>query len=265
MINMALRAARQAGQIIVRAMDRVDLLTVEEKGRHDFVSEVDRNAEAAIIEILHKAYPAHGIIGEESGTAVAEAEYTWIIDPLDGTANFLQGIPHFAVSIALRKGNHIEQGVIIDPVRHEEFVATRGAGAQLNGKRIRVTRRDRLDNAVLGTGLTPSQASLHLDENFAMLRELTAASRALRRQGSAALDLAYVAAGRLDGFWQLGLQPWDIAAGAVLVREAGGFVSDIAGGERFLATGNVVAGNPKVSKAMLKAIHPHLSLAHAKG
>jgi myo-inositol-1(or 4)-monophosphatase len=265
MTNMALRAGRKAGQIIVRAMDRIEILTVEEKRKHDFVSEVDRNAEEAIIDVLHRAYPDHGIIGEESGTVFAEAEYTWIIDPLDGTANFLQGIPHFAVSIALRHGNQIEQAVIVDPVRNEEFVASRGMGAQLNGKRIRVSARNRLEDAVLGTGLTPEEATRNLDIHMAMLQDLTAASRALRRQGAAALDLAYVAAGRYEGFWQVGLKPWDIAAGALLVREAGGFVSDLVGGETFLETGNVVAGNPKVFKALLQALRPHLNVAMRKG
>ena len=177
------------------------------------MSEVDRNAEAAIIEVLHKAYPEHGIIGEESGTAVAEAEYTWIIDPLDGTANFLQGIPHFAVSIALRKGNHIEQGVIVDPVRNEEFVATRGAGAQLNGKRIRVARHDRLDDAVIGMGMTPSQVATNLDANIAMLHDVTAASRSLRRQGSAAPG---------PGLCRRGAPRWLLAAGPPTVGRGRG-------------------------------------------
>ena len=265
MTNMALRAGRKAGQIIVRAMDRIEILTVEEKRKHDLVSEVDRNAEDAIIEVLHRAYPDHGIIGEESGIVFPEAEYTWIIDPLDGTTNFLQGIPHFAVSIAVRHGKQIEPGVVIDPVRNEEFVASRGQGAQLNGKRIRVSARIRLEDAVLATGLTPDEAIRHLDVHMAMLADLTSASRALRQQGDAALDLAYVAAGRFEGFWELGLKPWDIAAGSLLVREAGGFVSDLIGGETFLETGNVVAGNPKVFKALLQALRPHLNLAMRKG
>jgi myo-inositol-1(or 4)-monophosphatase len=259
MINMALRAGRRAGQIIVRAMDRLDTLKIVEKQRNDFVSDVDRDAESAIIEVLHKAYPDHGILGEEHGQSFAGAEYTWIIDPLDGTTNYLHGIPHFAVSIGLKHKGRLEHAVIIDPVRNEEFVASRGTGAQLNGRRLRVSQRIRLEDALLATGIPFKDVLLHLDAYMAMLKTFTSQCRGIRRAGSAALDLAYVAAGRVDGFWELGLKPWDIAAGALLIWEAGGFVSDLVGGEQFMETGNIVAANPKVFKAMLQAIRPTLT------
>ncbi len=259
MINMALRAGRRAGQIIVRAMDRIDTLNVVEKQRNDFVSDVDRDAEDAIIDVLHKAYPDHGILGEERGESYRGTEYTWIIDPLDGTTNYVHGIPHFAVSIGLKHKNRLEHAVIIDPVRNEEFTASRGGGAQLNGRRIRVSQRHRLEDALLATGIPFRDVAQHLDPYMAMLRAFTSQCRGIRRAGSAALDLAYVAAGRADGFWELGLKPWDIAAGALLIWEAGGFVGDLIGGERFMETGNIVAGNPKVFKAMLQTIRPTLT------
>jgi len=261
MANVALRAARQAGQIIVRAMDRIDKLEIEEKANNDFVSNVDREAEAAIVELLHKTYPTHGILGEEQGTSYESDEFTWIIDPLDGTTNFLQGIPHFCVSIALQKGRQIEHAVIFDPVRNEAFSASRGHGAQLNGRRIRVSQRTRLQEAVLGTGIPPSVVPRHLDAYMDMLKDFTRICRGIRRAGSAALDLAYVAAGRTDGFWEIGLQPWDIAAGTLLVREAGGFVGDFHGGDDFMRTGNIVAANPKCFKLMVQQLRPHLTEA----
>lgn len=256
---MALRAARQAGQIMTRAMDRVDRLHIEQKAANDFVSNVDREAEHAIIDVLHKAYPDHGIIGEEHGESHAGAEYTWIIDPLDGTLNYLQGIPHFCVSIACMKGRQFEHAVIVDPVCNEEFVASRGAGAQLNGKRIRVSSAAKLEQAVLATGIPPGAIAAHLEAYMATLHTFTGACRAIRRTGSAALDLAYVAAGRFDGFWEPQLNSWDIAAGALLVREAGGFVGDLVGGDGFMDSGNVVAANPKCFKAMIQQIRPHLT------
>ena len=264
MANIALRAARQAGQIILRAMDRLDTLDVQQKGRNDFVSNVDREAETAVIEALHKAYPEHGILGEEHGEAYTGSssgsgtEFTWIIDPLDGTTNYLQGIPHFCISIALRKGLQLEHGVIFDPVRNEAFVASRGHGAQLNGKRIRVSQRTHLEEAVLATGLPPHAVATHLDAYMAMLSEFTATCRGIRRAGSAALDLAYVAAGRVDGFWEFALSPWDMAAGAVIVREAGGFVGEPTGGDEFMKSGDIVAANTKVFKLMVQHIRAHL-------
>jgi len=254
MANMALRAARQASQVLLRAMDRLDGIKVEEKARNDLVSEVDRESEAVIIEVLHKAYPEHGIRGEEHGQSFPEGEFNWVIDPLDGTLNYLQGIPHFCISIAAMKGNRIEHGVIVDPLRNEEFVASRGAGAQLNGKRIRVARATRIDEGVFSTGIPPGSVRAELDSYMDVLKRFTGTARATRRLGSAALDLAYVAAGRVDGFFEPGLSTWDIAAGVLLVREAGGFVGDFGGGDRFLESGDIVAANPKLFKLMIQTI-----------
>lgn len=257
MANTALRAARAASTIMLRALDRLDTLKVEQKTRNDLVSEVDRDTEAAIIDALHKAYPDHAIDGEEHGQAIAASngsEYRWIIDPLDGTTNYLQGIPHFAISIAVLRGRHIEHGVIVDPLKNDEFIASRGHGAQLNGKRIRVNPVARLSDALLCTGLPPAEVETSLASYMAQLQHFTAACRAVRRLGSAALDLAYVAAGRSDGFWEYGLKPWDVAAGALLVREAGGFVGDLGGGDRFLETGEIVAANPKLFRLMVQGL-----------
>ena len=257
--NMGLRAARRASQIIVRAMDRLDELNIEQKNLNDFVSNIDRDAEAAIIDTLHTAYPDHGFLGEEGGEQHTSDEFTWIIDPLDGTLNFLQGVPHFCVSIALRKGRNIEHGIIVDPVRNEEFVASRGAGAQLNGKRIRVSTTHRLHESVLATGIPPHAIGPHLDAYMDMLKSFTGQARAIRRMGSAALDLAYTAAGRFDGFWEPRLSPWDIAAGTLLVREAGGFVGDFQGGDTHMETGNIVAANPKCFRNLVTELKPHLT------
>jgi myo-inositol-1(or 4)-monophosphatase len=255
MANIALRAARQASQIILRALDRLDTINVEMKAANDLVSEVDRDSEAVIMEALHKAYPDHSVTGEERGRAISgNSEYTWIIDPLDGTTNYLQGIPHYAISIAALKGNQIEHGVIVDPLKNEEFVASRGHGAQLNGKRIRVNPTARLEEALLNTGIPPASVVTDLDRYMEQLKFFTGRCRAVRRLGAAALDLAYVAAGRSDGFWEMGLKPWDIAAGALMVREAGGFVGDMSGGDRFLDSGEVVAANPKLFKLMVQGI-----------
>ena len=256
MLNIAVRAARTAGDLIVRHLDRVDQLTVTSKHRNDFVTEVDRQAEQAIIRVLRKAYPNHGILAEESGARTGD-EYCWIIDPLDGTTNFLHGFPQFAVSIALRNQGRIEQGVVYDPLRQELFTATRGSGAQLNNRRIRVSRLTGLEGALLGTGF-PFKMQEYLDAYLAMFRSLFMDTAGIRRAGAAALDLAYVAAGRLDGFWEIGLKPWDMAAGALLIQEAGGIVGDFAGGHTFLDSGNVAAGNPKVFAAIIRAIRPHL-------
>jgi len=253
-LNIAIRAARSAGRVLLRYFDRVDQLAVESKRRNDFVSEVDRSAEAAIIQELRGKFPDHAILAEESG-AQGAGDFEWIIDPLDGTTNYLHGFPQFSVSIALRHRGRLEQAVVYDPLREEMFTASRGRGAQLNDRRLRVSNRAGLEGALIGTGF-PFRDHRHLDAYLGMFRAMLEDTAGLRRPGSAALDIAYVAAGRLDGFWELGLAPWDLAAGALLVTEAGGTVSDLAGGERYLDTGNLVAGNLKVHRAMLARLAP---------
>ncbi len=259
MLNIAVRAARNAGNLIVRALDRVGQLSVTAKSRNDFVTEVDKQAEQEIIATLRKSYPNHGILAEESGTQAGD-EYQWIIDPLDGTTNFLHGFPQFAVSIALQHGKRLEQAVVYDPLSQELFTASRGAGAQLNEMRIRVATRTSLDGALLGTGF-PFKDQQHLDAYLEMFRALLPPTAGIRRAGSAALDLAYVASGRLDGFWEIGLSKWDMAAGILLIQEAGGLVGDLSGGHDYLESGNLVTGNPKVFAAMLKKIRPHITPA----
>lgn len=254
MVNIALRAARRAGRIVLRAMDRAGSLRVEEKAKNDFVSEIDRAAEDAIVDTIMRAYPDHGVLGEERGAARPDAEYTWIIDPLDGTTNFLAGIPHFCIAIAVRRGAVLEHGVVVDPVHNEEFSATRGAGARMNDVRIRVTNTRALDRAIVSTGIPYAQLERHLESYTEMLRACRGGCRSVRSMGAAALDLAYVAAGRTDAFFQVGLQPWDMAAPTVIVREAGGFVADIAGGDRFMDTGNLVAANPTVFRQLMKTL-----------
>jgi myo-inositol-1(or 4)-monophosphatase len=257
MLNIAVRAARSAGNVIVRHIDRLDSLTVQTKDRNDFVTEVDRQAEQAIISTLRKAYPNHGILAEESGADGGD-EFQWIIDPLDGTTNYLHGFPQYAVSIALRQRGRLEQGLVYNPLSQELFTATRGGGAFLNERRIRVSNRKGLEGALLGTGF-PFKAQQHLDTYLDMFRALFPMSAGIRRAGSASLDLAFVAAGRLDGFWEIGLSIWDMAAGVLLVQEAGGLSGDFSGGHEHLSTGNLVSGNPKVFAEILKAIRPHLS------
>lgn len=255
MVNIAVRAARAAGQVITRHIDRLDRVAVQSKGRNDFVSDVDRMAEQAIVDTLRGAYPDHAILGEEGG-ASGSGEYRWIIDPLDGTTNYLHGFPQYAVSIALTHRGQLECGVIYDPLRQELFTARRGGGAQLEGRRIRVPQRKALSGALIGTGF-PVRQQEHLEAYMAMFQDACRHGADIRRAGSAALDLAYVACGRLDGFWEIGLSPWDVAAGALMVREAGGIVTDFGGDANFLETGNIVAGGPKIHNALLQTIKPH--------
>ena len=258
MINTAVKAARRAATIINRASFDLDQVRVTRKEHNDFVTEVDKAAEEAIIDVLKSAYPDHAILAEESGASSNlhdENENVWIIDPLDGTTNFIHGFPQYAVSIALQQRGQITQAVIYDPTRNELFTASKGAGAFLNDKRIRVSKRDKLANGLIGTGFPYSDLT-HMDEYLAMFRAMTEKSAGLRRPGSAALDLAYVAAGRLDGFFELRLKPWDLAAGALMVSEAGGIVSDFKGEGNYLHYGDVVAGSPKVFVQMLNVLTP---------
>ncbi len=251
-LNIAVKAARRAGALISRAALDVDRLTVTKKGPADFVSEVDRMVENAIIGVLREAYPDHAFLGEEGG-AVGESEFQWIIDPIDGTTNFLHGFPMYCTSIALVHKGVITQAVIYDPVRNDLFTASRGSGAFLNERRIRVSSQTRMEDALIGSGF-PFSSMEHQERYLRMFAEVMRKSAGIRRPGSAALDLAYVAAGRYDGFWELGLKPWDMAAGALLIQEAGGLVSDLEGEDRFLQTGHVVAGNPKIFAQLLPMV-----------
>ncbi len=255
MLNTAVKAARKAGAIINRASLDLDQLRVTSKGHADFVTEVDRAAEQAIIETLSQAYPDHGFLAEESGAhrPAGAADYTWIIDPLDGTTNFIHGFPQYAVSIGCQHGGQITQAVIYDPSRNDLFTATRGRGAFLNDRRLRVSKRTRLKESLIGTGF-PFRDFDKLEKYLQLFRRLTATTAGLRRPGAAALDLAYVAAGRFDGFFEYGLKPWDVAAGSLLVIEAGGLITDDTGGADYLTSGNVVCATPKIFPQLLGII-----------
>ncbi len=255
MLNTAVKAARKAAAIINRASLDLDLIRVTAKGRSDFVTEVDRAAEAAILTTLSTAYPQHTFLAEESGASHPEtdAEYRWIIDPLDGTTNFIHGFPQYAVSIGLEHRGQMTQAVVFDPTRNELFTASRGRGAFLNDRRMRVSRRAKLSEALIGTGF-PFRQLEHLDEYVRMFKRITEETAGIRRPGAAALDLAYVAAGRLDGFWEFGLSPWDMAAGSLLIVEAGGLVSNFDGTDDFLHGGDIVCGTPKVFDQLLALV-----------
>jgi myo-inositol-1(or 4)-monophosphatase len=254
MLNTAVKAARKAASIITRASHDIDKLTIQTKQQNDFVSEVDRAAEDAIISVLQEAYPTHGFIAEESGPRNADAEFVWVIDPLDGTTNFLHGFPQYCVSIGLLHKGVPNQAVVFDPNRNELFTAGKGVGAYLNDRRIRVTKVDRLEDALMGTGF-PYREIGGIDEYMRMFKNMTLGCSGIRRPGAAALDLAWVAAGRLDGFWEIGLSPWDMAAGALLVREAGGLVGDLNGEDKHLDSGRIVASNAKIFASILKTLH----------
>ncbi len=256
LLNTAVKAARNAGTLIVRYLDRTDRIDVEEKGRNDYVTEVDRAAEGEIVRVVRHAYPNHAIHAEESGKTSGD-DYEWIIDPLDGTTNFLHGYPQFCVSIAVRRKDKIMHAVIFDPLRNELFTASRGGGAHLNDHRIRVSGTLRLRQALIGTGF-PFKALERIDDWIAIFRDVLIKTSGIRRAGSAALDLAYVACGRFDGFWELGLMPWDIAAGCLLIEESGGLVSDTKGNQDHLTTGNIVAGNPEIHPLLLRITQSHL-------
>jgi len=257
MLTAAIKAARRAGSIINRASLDVDTLTVTTKRKNDFVTEVDRAAEAAVIDIIRSTYPDHAILAEETGASgKANAEYTWIIDPLDGTTNFIHGFPQYSVSIAVRQKGVLVHGVIFDPVKNELFTASRGKGAYMNDRRMRVSGRDGLKQSLIGTGF-PFRELAYFDEYMAMFRSVTRETAGIRRAGSAALDLAYVAAGRLDGFWEIGLSPWDIAAGGLMIQEAGGLISTLSGDTEYLESGDIVCGSPKVFTPLLQLVGKH--------
>lgn len=261
MLNTAVKAARRAGAIINRASLDIDLVKVAQKGPGDFVTEVDRAAEAAIIEILKTAYPDHGILAEESGETAGVTddegrhENLWIIDPLDGTTNFIHGLPSYAISIALQHRGQITQAVIYDPARNELFTASRGGGAFLNDRRIRVSRRLRMHDTLIGTSF-PSASGKRLAQISSLFGVVSANTSGVRRQGSSVLDLAYVAAGRLDGYYGLGLKSWDVAAGSLLVLEAGGLIGDLQGEQSWMESGEIVAATPKVFPQLLSLLEP---------
>ena len=253
-------AARKAARGLNRDFGELSELQVSRKAPADFVSAADIKAEQAVFEALEKARPGYSFLGEERGLIEGtDKTHTWIVDPLDGTTNFLRGVPHFAVSIACKYRGRLEHAVVLDPVRQEEFTASRGRGAQLNGRRLRVSGRTSLEGALLGTGFPFRDNQMdNLDNYLGMFRSLVGQTAGIRRAGAASLDLAYVAAGRFDAFWESGLSEWDMAAGALLIQEAGGLVSDFTGSHDFLEKGHIVAGNTKCFKAVLTAIQPHL-------
>ncbi len=254
MLNIAIKAARRAGSIINRAALEGGALEVRAKNKNDFVTQVDKAAEKAIIGIIRAAYPDHSVLAEESGdTPGARPEYLWVIDPLDGTTNYIHGFPQYCVSIALEHRGTLTQAVVYDPGKNELFTASRGRGAFMDDRRMRVSKCIRLQDALVGTGFPFKEVS-RLDLYMRQLRAMMTSSAGVRRAGAAALDLAYVAAGRLDAFWEMGLSRWDMAAGALLIQEAGGLVSDLQGGAGFLDRGEIAAATPKVLPQLLEAL-----------
>ena len=257
MLNIAVRAARNAGDLIQRSSQNIEKLTIDHKSRNDYASEVDRAAEQEIIKIIRTAFPDHAILAEESGEHKGN-DYVWIIDPLDGTTNFLHGFPQYAVSIALKHKNKLEIGVIYDPIRDELFTAERGGGAMLNNRRIRVTKQNSMRGALIGTGF-PFKTMEHIEPYLGMFKAICADTAGIRRAGAAALDLAYVACGRLDAYWEIGVREWDIAAGVLLVQEAGGVATDFSFNDKYLQSGNIIAANPRMHQLMYHAIEPHVT------
>lgn len=264
-LNIAVKAARRAGQIINRASLDVDSLTITTKQQSDFVTEVDKAAEAHIIKILQDAYPQYGILAEESGEVPGKGAgeaFQWIIDPLDGTTNFIHGFPQYAVSIALAEKGVVTQAVVFDPSRNELFTASKGAGAFVNDRRIRVSKRVKLQDALIGTGF-PYRSFANMDAYLAMFRELAEKTAGLRRPGAAALDLAYVAAGYTDGFFETGLSIWDVAAGSLLVTEAGGLIGNFTGESDFLEQKECLAGTPRIYGQLVQILGKYSKFAGA--
>ncbi|NIP17872.1 MAG: inositol monophosphatase [Xanthomonadales bacterium] len=253
-INVAVKAARQAGELMRRQLQQVDSIPVTRKARHDYVSDVDRACEAEIVREISRFYPDHAFLGEEGGRR-GEGEIVWVVDPLDGTSNYLHGIPHFAVSIAQQVNGRTEHAVVFDPVRDEMYTASRGGGAFLNQQRIRVSARPGLEGAILATAF-PFRYRQHMKTYMHIFNRLWDQVEDVRRAGTASLDLAYVAAGRVDGFFEIGLKPWDVAAGTLLVREAGGVVTDFAGNDRVEESDSVMAAPFKVMTQMRRIIEP---------
>jgi myo-inositol-1(or 4)-monophosphatase len=251
-LNIGVRAARKAGSIINRAsLDGG--VNIRAKRANDFVTQVDQAAEQAIIEIVKKAYPDHGFLAEESGASEGKADYVWIIDPLDGTTNFIHGFPQYCVSIGVQHRGALAHAIVYDPNRNELFTASKGRGAFLNDRRIRVTGQTKLADALVGTGF-PFKELTRLDLYTRQLQSMMRNSSGVRRAGAAALDLAYVACGRLDAFWELGLAPWDMAAGVLLIQEAGGLVGDLKGEQTFMESGDICCSTPKIFPALLEAL-----------
>ncbi len=248
-LTIAIRAAQNAGKLILRGMNKLESLDVKTKGRNDFVSEIDYQAENIIIQTIREAYPDHGFLAEESGKQ-GNSEFQWIIDPLDGTTNYLHGFPAFSVSIAMKHKDTLQSAVVYNPLNGEMFVASKGDGAYLNQQRIRVSGQNKLELSLIGTGF-PFRNYDNLDAYMQMFKAILPKVSGIRRPGSAALDLAYVAAGRLDGFWEMDLSTWDIAAGVLLISEAGGVVSDFNGENNYLTSGDIVAGNLEIQQELL--------------
>jgi len=264
MLNVAVKAARAAGAIINRASLDLDRIGIERKGHNDFVTEVDQAAEAAVIDVLLTAYPGHAILAEESGRerGAKDSEYLWIIDPLDGTTNFIHGFPVYATSIALAFRGRVEQAVVYDPSRNDLFIASKGRGAFLNDKRLRVSKRPRLTEALIGTGF-PFRKGDNFKRYLKIFEEVMQQCAGLRRPGAAALDLCYVAAGWYDGFFETGLSPWDIAAGSLMITEAGGLIGNFTGEGDFLYQREIVAGNPKVYAQLVGLLKPYTRMIEA--
>ncbi len=259
LLNVAVMAARRAGAVLIRNLVKLEKLAVELKGHNDYVSEADRAAEAAVIDVIRKHYPEHAILAEESGAGGgADSDTVWIIDPLDGTTNYLHGFPVFAVSVGVQVAGRMAHGVVYDPMRQELFTASRGAGAQLDGRKIRVSGLRDVKRALIGTGFPFRQADSEMEPFLAMLGKVLRQTSGVRRPGAAALDLCYVAAGRLDAFWETGLAPWDLAAGSLIIREAGGIISGLDGSEDFLETGHVLCGTPKIYAGLAKLCAPEI-------
>ncbi|QLK88336.1 inositol-1-monophosphatase [Arsenophonus endosymbiont of Aphis craccivora] len=259
MLTIAIRAARQAGNFIAKSYEKPDYIEIMAKGQNDFVTNIDKKAEQIIIEVIQKSYPTHTIITEESGQILGEKnDIQWVIDPLDGTTNFTKRLPHFAVSIAVRINGRTEIAAIYNPMLNELFTAVRGQGAQLNGYRLRLKNNNELEGAIIATGF-PFKAKQHSAAYINIVATLFKKCADFRRIGSAALDLAYVAADRVDGFFEIGLKPWDFMAGELLVREAGGIVTDFVGGHNYLTSGNLLAGSPRIVKKMVLEMQTELS------